>query len=159
MHPIATRTNIGRRALGATLVLLFVAGLTAHRQEAWGQDVKAAFVLVAHTDVGVHSIEREVLADIFLKQRTSWPDGSMAFAADQKPAATVRLHFSNQVLRRSVQAVRSYWQQRIFSGRGVPPPELDSDEAVIEYVRGKSGAVGYVSPRAELKGVKVLTLR
>jgi hypothetical protein len=50
-------------------------------------------------------------------------------------------------------------QQRIFAGRGLPPPELESDEAVLRYVRSRPGAVGYVSERAELGGVKVLGVR
>ena len=64
-----------------------------------------------------------------------------------------------QVLRRSPEAVRNYWQQRIFTGRGVPPPELASDEAVLAYVREHRGAVGYVSAAAETSSVKVLELR
>ena len=42
---------------------------------------------------------------------------------DLRPNAATRRLFSERMLRRSVAAVRSYWQQRIFSGRGVPPPE------------------------------------
>ena len=56
-------------------------------------------------------------------------------------------------------AISSYWAQRIFSGRDVPPPELDSDEAVIEYVLKNRGAVGYVSPSAKLERAKVLPIR
>ena len=49
------------------------------------------------------------------------------------------------MLKRSVAAVRSYWQQRIFSGRDVPPPEVDTENQVIKYVAGDPGALGYVS--------------
>jgi ABC-type phosphate transport system substrate-binding protein len=129
------------------------------RQAAWGQEVKPAFQVVANLEVGLNGAEREVVADIFLKERSTWPDGSTAHPVDQLPRTHVRASFSNSVIRRSVQAVRSYWQQRIFSGRGVPPPELDSDEAVLAYVRGRAGAVGYVSLAADPKGVKVISLR
>jgi hypothetical protein len=60
------------------------------------------------------------------------------------------------VLKRSVAAVRNYWQQRIFSGRGVPPPELDSDEEIVAYVLKHRGAVGYVSGSAELRGTNAI---
>jgi hypothetical protein len=62
------------------------------------------------------------------------------------------------VLKRSVLVVKTYWQQRIFSGRGIPPPELDSDALVVEYVLKHRGAVGYVSGVCELGGAKVLTV-
>jgi hypothetical protein len=55
--------------------------------------------------------------------------------------------------------VRSYWQQRIFSGRDVPPPELDSDDAVIGFVSKYAGAVGYVSGAAKLVGVRELGIK
>jgi len=54
--------------------------------------------------------------------------------------------------------VRSYWQQRIFSGRGVPPPEVDSDADVVRFVLKYRGSVGYVSGRAEIGKAKVLTV-
>ena len=71
----------------------------------------------------------------------------------------VRSHFSNAILKRSVAAVRSYWQQRIFSGRGVPPPEVDTEAAAVRYVRQNRGGVGYVSSTADIREVKVLAVR
>jgi hypothetical protein len=64
--------------------------------------------------------------------------------------------FVKDVLKRSVAAVKSYWQQRIFSGRALPPPELDSEEEVVLYVLTHPGAVGYVSDRANTAAVKVV---
>jgi ABC-type phosphate transport system substrate-binding protein len=75
---------------------------------------------------------------------------------DAKPASSARQRFSKDVLKRSVSSVKSYWQQLIFSGRGTPPPELDSDEAIVSYVLKHPGSIGYVSGSAELKGAKVV---
>jgi hypothetical protein len=55
--------------------------------------------------------------------------------------------------------VKSYWQQLIFSGRGVPPPELDTEEEVIRYVGRHPGALGYVSSYGEVGGVKVVIVK
>jgi hypothetical protein len=55
--------------------------------------------------------------------------------------------------------VRSYWQQLIFSGRDVPPPELDSDADVVKYVSKHAGAIGYVSGNGDLAGVKVVIVK
>jgi hypothetical protein len=78
---------------------------------------------------------------------------------DQKSGTVVREVFSRAVLRRSTAAVRSYWMQRIFSGREVPPPELDGDSAVVGYVASHAGAVGYVSTSANVSSVKALVVR
>jgi hypothetical protein len=77
---------------------------------------------------------------------------------DLRPQAAARLRFTERVLKRSIGAVRSYWQQRIFSGRDVPPPEVDSDEAVVAFVSKSAGAIGYVSGTAKLQGVRELAI-
>jgi len=122
-------------------------------------DEAPPFRLIVHPDSPVTSISRESLADAFLKISTRWEDGETIRAVDQRADSPVRKAFSDDVLRRSVAAVRSYWQQRIFSGRDLPPPEMDSDDAVIDYVLGHRGGVGYVSPTAKLREAKALVVR
>lgn len=119
----------------------------------------SAFRLVVHPEGPQAALDRSFVADIFLKKVTRWPDGQVIRVVDQRFDAPARQTFSEQVLRRSLAAVRNYWQQRIFTGRGVPPPELASDAAVLDYVRQHRGAVGYVSAGAETSSVKVLELR
>jgi len=117
------------------------------------------FRVIVHPKNPTDSASRTFLTDAFLKKKTRWDDGEAIRPVDREPKASVRQKFSKSVLKRSVAAVRSYWQQRIFSGRGVPPPELDSDEDVVSYVLEHRGAVGYVSGTAELHGAKVVKVR
>jgi ABC-type phosphate transport system substrate-binding protein len=119
----------------------------------------AQFLIVLHTTNPEPSVTREFLADAFLKKTSRWQSGVPLRPVDQRPDARVRAAFSDSVLRRSVSAVRSYWQQRIFSGRGVPPPELESDTAVLRYIQQNPGAVGYVSGQADTSEVKVVNVR
>lgn len=149
----------GRGARVAAALLLAVCGAVAAGSVALASDPATSFRVVVHPASAPDSVERQFLADAFLEKATRWKDGSTIRAVDQRASAPARQHFSKQVVRRSVLAIKSYWQQRIFSGRGVPPPELSSDDAVIRYVRSHPGSVGYVSPDAETSTVKVLTLR
>jgi hypothetical protein len=98
------------------------------------------------------------LQDAFLKRIRHWPDGPVIQPVDLPPAAAERASFSREVLGRSVAAVRAYWQQRIFSGRDVPPPELANDERVVEYVVTHRDAVGYVSGVTPLAGAKSVSV-
>jgi ABC-type phosphate transport system substrate-binding protein len=116
-----------------------------------------AFRVIVHASNPARSISSGLLADLFLKKSTRWGNGEAARPLDQRPNSAVRRAFSQNVLKRTVTAVRSYWQQRIFSGRDVPPPEVDSDESVVNYVSSNPGAVGYVSPGAKLGSTKELT--
>lgn len=116
----------------------------------------SAYVVIIHPDNPMQSLDRRELSDLFLKRVTIWPNDEAVRPIDQLSTSEVRRSFVTDVLKRSVSAVRSYWQQILFSGRGLPPPELESDEAVIEYVLRYRGAVGYVSPHAQLGEAKVL---
>jgi ABC-type phosphate transport system substrate-binding protein len=105
------------------------------------------------------SLERRFVADAFLKKTSRWPNGQAILPVDQGAEVTPRRKFSEDVLQRSVAAVRSYWQQQIFSGRDVPPPELDSDAAVVAYVNKNAGAIGYVGPSVELGAARAVALK
>jgi ABC-type phosphate transport system substrate-binding protein len=117
------------------------------------------FLLIVNPANSLREAPREQVADAFLKKLTRWPDGERIRPVDLRTDNGVRWRFSERVLMRSVGAVRSYWQQRIFSGRDVPPPEVDSDASVIAFVAKVPGAVGYVSAGAKLAGVAELAIR
>jgi ABC-type phosphate transport system substrate-binding protein len=105
------------------------------------------------------TLDRSFLEDAFLKKISHWPSDQVIRPVDLESGSRTRRAFSEYVLRRAVDAVKGYWQQRIFSGRDVPPPELDTDDDVIKYVLKYEGAVGYVSGTAGLNGTKVVTVR
>ena len=95
-------------------------------------------------------IRAEDLSRIFLKKQSAWSNGQPALPVDQREDSPLRRRFTARVLNREVASVQSYWQQMIFSGRAVPPPTVESDAAVIEFVRQNPYGVGYVSASAEL---------
>jgi ABC-type phosphate transport system substrate-binding protein len=117
------------------------------------------YLVIVNAENPASSAERKFLSDVFLKKTTRWSGGQLIRPVDQNADSAVRRRFSEEVLERSVTAVRSYWQQVIFSGRDVPPPELSGDDTVLEYVKNHAGAVGYVSGGASTAGAKVLSLR
>lgn len=114
------------------------------------------FKVIVNPEGSTQAETREFLTDVFLKRVVRWRNGDAVKPVDQRADAAQRHRFSESVLRRSVASVRNYWQQQIFSGRGVPPPELDSDGAVVKYVVGHRGAVGYVASSTDTAKVRVL---
>jgi ABC-type phosphate transport system substrate-binding protein len=103
-------------------------------------------------------VTRRFVEDAFLKKIKTWPNGEVIRPADLAPNAPVRRQFTEQLLKRPVDAVRAYWQKLIFSGRDVPPPEFDTDADVVRYVKKHTGAMGYVSASTPLDGTKVLSI-
>ena len=119
----------------------------------------AGYQVLVNVKNPISGASREALADLFLKRTTRWESSERALPVDLRTDSAVRRAFSLAVLKRPVAAVRSYWTQRIFSGRDIPPPELESDEAVARFVAEHPGAVGYTSSRAVPAGTKRLEIR
>lgn len=122
-------------------------------------DASEAYQVVVNSKNPATAVGREFLTDVFLKRTSSWEHSEPTAPVDLPPVSPVRRAFSQQVLRRSVSVVRTYWTQRIFSGRDVPPPELQTEEAVLHYVASHPGGVGYVSQGAALPGTKRIEVR
>lgn len=126
------------------------------------RDARAAgpppYLVVVNQQNGASSLSRRFVSDVFLKKSTRWSNDSVVKPVDLGPDSSTRRAFSEEVLKRSVAEVKSYWQQVVFAGRDVPPPELAGDDEVLKFVAGHPGAIGYVSGTANVSTVKVVSV-
>lgn len=120
---------------------------------------RPGYRLIVNANNPVTSLDRRFVEDAFLKKIKSWPDGETLRPVDLPLRSEIRERFSDEVLRRPLAALQAYWQQRIFSGRDVPPPAVDADADVVKYVGRFEGGIGYVSASAPLAGTKAVPLR
>jgi ABC-type phosphate transport system substrate-binding protein len=149
------------RSLSAYAVALLMAGLRpVERLGAQAPIRNEAFVVVVNAGNPIEEIDRETLSNVFLKRTPKWPSGTPVNPVDLPLKTTAREAFTRAIHHKSASAIRTYWQQQIFSGREVPPPEKTSDAEVLEIVKGAPEAVGYVSATAAIPaGVKILVVR
>ena len=153
---LTMRTPI-EAALGMAFSFALLAG-RAPPHSPWSS-APPAFVVVVNDHNPITSIDREKLSRIFFKRSAKWPNGALAEPIDLDLKQPSRVAFSQLVHRKTVSAVRAFWQQQIFSGRDVPPAEKASEGDVIAYIRDHEGAVGYVSFGVVLpEGVKAITV-
>jgi ABC-type phosphate transport system substrate-binding protein len=132
------------------LVVLVVLVALAHAEPG------ATLRVIVNANNPVTRLDRRFVAEAFLKKRTHWDEDRAIQPVDLGQKSAVRDRFSREVLERDVASVRRYWAQQVFSGRGVPPPELPSDADIIKYVAGHPGGIGYVASGGELAGVRVV---
>jgi ABC-type phosphate transport system substrate-binding protein len=159
-HSAQAHLTRGRRSSVIALLSLFLALICVEAVHSSAHaDSTPELRIIVHPDNPSTALSRDFLIDVFLKRTTRWSDGETIRPVDQRADSFARRRFSASVLQRSVAAVKSYWQQRIFSGRDLPPPELDSDDAVVSYVLKHRGAVGYVSGSAKLERAKVVAVQ
>jgi len=116
------------------------------------------FRIVVYESNPTASLTKAEASDLFLKKTVKWKNGAEVQPVDQKASSAVRAEFTQAVHGKSMAAVQSYWQQQIFSGRGVPPQEAAGDRAVLEWVQNNVGGIGYVSADAPVSGFNVKTV-
>ena len=105
------------------------------------------------------ALSKDDLARVYLKKMGSWKHGQSVTVVDLGPKSPVRAEFSMEVLGRDVPTMKNYWQQSLFSGRGVPPIEQPSEAQVVAFVAANPGAIGYVSSGAQLpESVKTISV-
>jgi len=112
--------------------------------------------VIVHPKNPITTLSKQFVADAFLKKRTRWSDDTVIQPVDLPQKHSVRAKFCKAVLDRDVGAVRRYWAQLVFSGRGVPPPDVASEDEVVAYVAKHPGSIGYVTSTVTLTGVKAV---
>ena len=116
------------------------------------------YKVIVNTSNPVSSMSKDQVSRLFLKKVIKWDNGQAVLPVDLPKNSPSRQAFSIQVHGKPVKAIESYWQQKIFSGRDVPPLEKSSDAQVLAYVKANAGAIGYVSGDTPAGGVKVIDL-
>jgi ABC-type phosphate transport system substrate-binding protein len=111
-----------------------------------------SFRVVVNKANPVSSLTRAELSAIFMRRIRSWPDGTEIRPVEHRSAARVRARFSRDVHGKSVAYVIRYWQRLIFAGRGIPPPAVPSNAAVLAFVSANRGAIGYVDGATPIAG-------
>ena len=106
---------------------------------------QSSFKIVVNSTNPISSIPRVEAQRYFLKKATRWEDGTQVKPIDLKADSPAREKFTKDVLNKTVSAVKSYWQGQIFSGAGIPPKEVTSDQAVLEWISSNSGGIGYIA--------------
>ena len=137
------------------ILVLAAFGLTARRIGA--QDA-SAYKVIVNVSNPTTQLSRLKLGEMFLKKTPRWADGHPIQPVEPPGKSPVRQRFDLEIFGKQVIAVSAYWQQMIFSGKGVPPPERSNDADIVAFVRETPGAVGYVAAGTDVSGVRVVAI-
>jgi ABC-type phosphate transport system substrate-binding protein len=117
----------------------------------------ADVVVVVHPSneaaLNVKTVQR-----IFLGKEKKFSNGKEALPLNQTASADVRGLFDTDTLGRSSTQIAAYWSKLVFTGKGIPPKELDNDAAVLAIVADNPNAIGYVDRASVSDAVKAVSL-
>ncbi|MGE0681412.1 MAG: hypothetical protein AB7P69_11010 [Candidatus Binatia bacterium] len=128
------------------LVLALVLTILAPSRIA-GQEVRVAVIIhpKRHAELSI-----EEVAQIYLRRKRFWDDGSAIVPLNLPSGTSLRARFSGRVLYQTEPRLADYWNRQYFYGI-LPPATLASTEAVRRYVASDPNAIGCV-PVSEIDG-------
>lgn len=115
----------------------------------------ADIVIVVHPSNSV-TLTADDISKIYLGRSKNFPDGKPAIAVAQVDAAAATAVFNDKVLNKTGSQMKAYWSKLVFTGKGSPPKEVDSDAEMIALVSQNPNLIGYISKSAVNDSVKVL---
>jgi hypothetical protein len=118
-----------------------------------------SFKVIVNPKNPISSISSEVLRNAFLKKEAAWSNGETIRPVDLPADSPVRERFARTALKKTPIQLRVYWNQQIFSGKGIPPLEAESIAKAISYVVANPGAVGYLPVEEDARGAKTVEVR
>ena len=101
------------------------------------------------------TVDSAAVVKIYTGERKIWDDGTPVMALDLPESSAVRADFCSEVLKKTVGALKSLWAQMVFSGKGLPPKVVSSDDDVKKVVSANKGAIGYVKASSVDESVRV----
>jgi len=113
--------------------------------------------VIANPSVKIESISISEIKSVFLEERNSLHDGTHVEPVLSK-GGPAHESFLKEYLDKNNDALQDYYRALFFTGKGLMPKALRSDEEVAAYVAKTRGAIGYVSSTAPVDGVKTLTV-
>lgn len=133
--------------MGMRLLIIALAFTLLAPSRIAGQEGRVA--VIVHPDRRIELSPDEV-AQIYLRRKRFWDDGTTIVPLNLPSQAPLRLRFSRLVLNQTEPRLADYWNRLYFDGI-LPPATLASTEAVRRYVASDPNAIGYV-PVSEVDG-------
>ena len=126
------------KLLAAPLLLLIAMGMAGnvHAQSAQ---------IIVNPDLASVTLDRDLLRAIFTMRLRSWPNGPpvrVFVLPDNDPLSD---RFYREQLGMYSYILRAAWDRMVFTGTGLAPTVVRSEEEMRERVRSTPGAIGYVS--------------
>ena len=120
---------------------------------------RSEIVVVVSADSPVSSLSKNQVAKIFLGKSRRFPDGSRAVPLNQGEGNLERDAFYELVSGKSPAQVKTHWSKLIFTGRGQPPKEANSNDSVKQLLANNSVNISYIDQTSVDGSVKIVALK
>jgi ABC-type phosphate transport system substrate-binding protein len=129
----------------AFVVMSFLSASTALAQVA----------VITHKATSIAALDNDKILDIYTLNTKNWGDGGKITLMEIKGDSPVKTRFYS-ALGTSFNEMQKLWLKKQFSGKGLPPTAISSEQEIVEKVANTPGAIAYVNVESVSKNVKVI---
>jgi ABC-type phosphate transport system substrate-binding protein len=143
------------RLLLAQLILLCLAGMAQVQAAAASEPIK----IISHAEQGEAELDRALLRALFMLRMRQWPDGATVHVFVMAEGSDIHDQFCRERLGTYPYVLRSAWDRIVYTGMGLGPTTVRSEEEMIARVRSTPGGIGYIRHRSSALVTGNLSLR
>ncbi|NPD10438.1 phosphate ABC transporter substrate-binding protein [Vibrio ostreicida] len=101
-------------------------------------------------------LDKKQISRIYLNLDKKLESGRPIIPIAHVSSSPLAAEFNKNVVGKSSSQYKAYWSKLIFTGKGTPPKEVDSDDEVIQLVANNPDLIGYVEKGSVTDDVKVI---
>jgi hypothetical protein len=116
---------------------------------------KADYYVVVNEDSPVTKLSKAEVLHLFMGRSRAFPGGGLAVPYDLSDPEQ-RAGFYRSLSGMSPSQVTSYWARLMFSGRNLPPQQVDNEAKMVERVQKDPMAVGWLEHGPRQKGLRTV---
>lgn len=105
-----------------------------------------AQTLIVHPEQDDTLLSRTSIRAIFAMRIPQWPDGSPVHVFVFEDNHPLHIQFSKSILGMFPYQLRRIWDRQVFSGTGIEPTRVATEQEMLSRVARTKGAIGYVEP-------------
>lgn len=117
-----------------------------------------AINVISNITADTTSLSVTQLRRIYSMRQVHWQNGTPIVVYVLASNNSLHKTFCKEQLRLFPYQLDRIWQKLTFSGYGVAPIEVATQQALIEAVKSTKGAIGYVENLSEVKDVNVIEI-
>ena len=115
----------------------------------------AEVMVVAHAKSDIAAVDKAALKKLFLG-KTAKLKGKKVRAVTLPDTNAIKVEFDSKVVGKDPGKMKAYWANRIFTGKGKPLDQVNSEEALLVWLSENKNGIGYMSADSISSKVKVL---
>ncbi|MGB1263432.1 MAG: hypothetical protein ACPG52_11010 [Cognaticolwellia sp.] len=114
--------------------------------------------IISNSTADTASLSVTQLRRIYSMRQVRWPNGTPIVVYVLASNHSLHQQFCQEQLRLFPYQLDRIWNKLTFSGYGVAPIKMATEDELIEAVRSTKGAIGYVENLSEVNDVNIIKI-